>query len=92
VRVTVEEGKVTALISPTGLGKSVYALLPARLWDIGKGAVEMGSAVISTVNPEALLIRENTGSKRKEGYFRIIGQISTMFNEYEISVIKNAFS
>lgn len=58
----------------------------------GKGAVEMGSAVISTVNPEALLIRENTGSKRKERYFRIIGQISTMFNEYEISVIKNAFS
>ena len=49
------EGEVTALVGPSGGGKSTCAKLAARLWDADGGTIEVGGVDISTVDPEALL-------------------------------------
>lgn len=50
-----KQGKVTALIGPSGGGKSTVAKLAARFWDIDKGKILLGGEDISKVAPEALL-------------------------------------
>ncbi len=55
VSFTAKEGEITALVGPSGSGKSTCARLAARLWDIGKGKIEVGGVDISTVDPEVLL-------------------------------------
>ena len=55
VSFTAKEGEVTALVGPSGSGKSTCARLAARLWDISKGTIQLGSVDISTVDPEVLL-------------------------------------
>ncbi len=47
--------EVTALVGPSGGGKSTVAKLAARFWDIQEGTITLGGTDISTVEPEALL-------------------------------------
>lgn len=55
VSFTARQGEVTALIGPSGGGKSTAAKLAARFWDVGSGRITLGGVDISTVDPEALL-------------------------------------
>lgn len=49
------QGEVTALIGPSGGGKSTAAKLAARFWDVNSGSVTLGGTDITTIDPEALL-------------------------------------
>ena len=51
VTFTAKQGEVTALVGPSGGGKSTTAKLAARFWDIQKGTITMGGVDISTVDP-----------------------------------------
>ena len=55
VSFTAKEGEVTALVGPSGGGKSTCARLAARLWDIDQGQIKVGGVDIATVDPEVLL-------------------------------------
>lgn len=55
VSFTAKQGQVTALVGPSGGGKSTAAKLAARFWDINRGHITLGGVEISTVEPEALL-------------------------------------
>lgn len=55
VSFTACQGQVTALVGPSGGGKSTAAKLAARFWDIQKGRITVGGTDISTVEPEMLL-------------------------------------
>lgn len=55
VTFTAKQGEVTALVGPSGGGKSTTAKLAARFWNIQKGRITMGGVDISTVDPETLL-------------------------------------
>ena len=55
VSFTAKQGQVTALIGPSGGGKSTACKLAARFWDVNSGRVMLGGVDISTVEPEALL-------------------------------------
>jgi len=55
VSFTAKEGEVTALVGPSGGGKSTCARLAARLWDIDGGTITVGGVDVSTVDPEVLL-------------------------------------
>ena len=50
-----EQGQVTALVGPSGGGKSTAAKLAARFWDPAEGTVRLGGVDVSTVDGEALL-------------------------------------
>lgn len=50
-----KQGEVTALVGPSGGGKSTAAKLAARFWDVDEGHVRLGGVDISTVEEEALL-------------------------------------
>ncbi|GMQ56275.1 ABC transporter ATP-binding protein [Vallitalea sediminicola] len=50
-----KQGEVTALVGPSGGGKSTLAKLSARFWDIDKGVITLGGEDISKVDPETLL-------------------------------------
>lgn len=47
--------EVTALIGPSGGGKSTISKLAARFWDIQQGKITLGGTDIGTVDPETLL-------------------------------------
>jgi ATP-binding cassette, subfamily B, bacterial IrtB/YbtQ len=47
--------KITALVGPSGGGKSTSAKLAARFWDIQKGTIFLGGQDISEIEPETLL-------------------------------------
>ncbi len=49
------QGEVTALVGPSGGGKSTTAKLAARFWDITDGEITLGGKDISKIDPEALL-------------------------------------
>lgn len=49
------QNEVTALIGPSGGGKSTISKLAARFWDISKGTITLGGTDIQTVDPEVLL-------------------------------------
>ena len=55
VTFTAKQGQVTALVGPSGGGKSTSAKLAARFWDINKGKITLGGVDISTIDPETLL-------------------------------------
>ena len=55
VSFTAKQGEVTALIGPSGGGKSTACKLAARFWDVNGGKITLGGVDISTVEPEALL-------------------------------------
>ena len=55
VSFTARQGQVTALVGPTGGGKSTACKLAARFWDIQGGKITLGGIDISTVDPETLL-------------------------------------
>ncbi|MBR4227111.1 MAG: ABC transporter ATP-binding protein, partial [Candidatus Methanomethylophilaceae archaeon] len=50
-----KQGEVTALVGPSGEGKSTVARLATRFWDVGKGTITLGGIDISTVDPETLM-------------------------------------
>ena len=49
------QGEVTALVGPSGGGKSTTAKLAARFWDIDSGQILLGGCDIADIEPEALL-------------------------------------
>ena len=55
VSFTARQGQVTALVGPSGGGKSTACKLAARFWDIQGGKITLGGIDISTVDPETLL-------------------------------------
>ena len=55
VSFTARQGEVTALIGPSGGGKSTACKLAARFWDVTGGRITLGGVDVSTVDPEALL-------------------------------------
>ncbi len=55
VSFTAKQGEVTALVGPSGGGKSTIAKLAARFWDIDKGTITLGGEDISKIDPETLL-------------------------------------
>ncbi len=52
---TAKQGEITALVGPSGGGKSTSAKLAARFWDIDKGTIRLGGHDISKIEPETLL-------------------------------------
>lgn len=70
-----KQGDVTALVGPSGGGKSTVAKLSARFWDVNKGTITLGGEDISTIDPETLL-----------RYYSIVFQDVTLFNS---SVMEN---
>ena len=55
VSFTAKQGQVTALVGPSGGGKSTAAKLAARFWDPAEGTVRLGGVDVSTVDGETLL-------------------------------------
>ena len=55
VSFTAKQGEVTALIGPSGGGKSTTCKLAARFWDVNGGKITLGGVDISGVDPETLL-------------------------------------
>jgi len=75
VSFTAKQGKVTALIGPSGGGKTTISRLAARFWDVGSGKITLGGADISKIDPETLLSK-----------YSIVFQDVTLFNN---SVMEN---
>ncbi|MCM1227071.1 MAG: ABC transporter ATP-binding protein/permease [Clostridium sp.] len=69
VSFTAKQGEVTALIGPSGGGKSTAAKLAARFWDANKGKITVGGVDVKSVEPEQLLTA-----------FSIVFQDVTLFN------------
>ena len=69
VSFTAKSGQVTALIGPSGGGKTTVSRLAARFWDCSRGQVTVGGMDVSTVDPEKLL-----------SLYSIIFQDVTLFN------------
>ena len=55
VSFTAKQGEVTALVGPSGGGKTTISKLCARFWDATKGKITLGGINISKVDPETLL-------------------------------------
>lgn len=55
VSFTAKQGQVTALVGPSGGGKSTACKLAARFWDIQGGRITLGGIDISKIDPETLL-------------------------------------
>lgn len=55
VSFTAEQGEITALVGPSGGGKSTVAKLAARFWDVQSGEVLLGGHDVSGIEPETLL-------------------------------------
>ncbi len=55
VSFTAKQGEVTALVGPSGGGKSTAMKLAARFWDIQEGKITIGSEDVNKIEPETLL-------------------------------------
>lgn len=55
VSFTAKQGEVTAIVGPSGGGKTTVSRLAARFWDADQGKITVGGADISKVDPETLL-------------------------------------
>ncbi|MSA02035.1 ATP-binding cassette domain-containing protein [Lactonifactor sp. BIOML-A3] len=55
VSFTAKQGEVTALVGPSGGGKTTVSRLAARFWDVSQGRISVGGMDISKIDPEALL-------------------------------------
>lgn len=69
VSFTASQGQVTALVGPSGGGKTTVSRLAARFWDVNKGKITIGGMDISKVDPETLL-----------SLYSIVFQDVTLFN------------
>ena len=69
VSFTAKQGEVTALVGPSGGGKSTAAKLAARFWDANRGRITVGGVDVATVDPEKLLTA-----------YSIVFQDVTLFN------------
>ena len=69
VTFTAKQGEVTALIGPSGGGKTTVSRLASRFWDINKGKITVGGMDISTIDPETLM-----------SLYAIVFQDVTLFN------------
>ncbi len=69
VSFTARQGEVTALVGPSGGGKTTVSRLAARFWDINKGKITVGGMDISKIEPETLL-----------SLYSIVFQDVTLFN------------
>lgn len=75
VSFTAKQGEVTALIGPSGGGKTTISRLAARFWDANSGKITLGGVDISKIDPETLLAN-----------YSIVFQDVTLFNN---SVMEN---
>ena len=75
VSFTAKQGEVTALIGPSGGGKTTISRLAARFWDANTGRILLGGEDISEIDPETLLKN-----------YSIVFQDVTLFNN---SVMEN---
>ncbi len=75
VTFTAKQGQVTALVGPSGGGKTTVSRLAARFWDVSKGRITVGGQDISKIDPETLL-----------GVYSIVFQDVTLFNN---SILEN---
>ena len=75
VSFTAKQGQVTALVGPSGGGKTTVSRLAARFWDASKGRITVGGQDISQIDPETLL-----------GVYSIVFQDVTLFNN---SILEN---
>ena len=55
VTFTAKQGEVTALIGPSGGGKTTVSRLASRFWDINKGSIKVGGMDIGKIDPETLM-------------------------------------
>ena len=69
VSFTAKQGQVTALIGPSGGGKTTVSRLAARFWDCQKGTITVGGMNVSEIEPECLL-----------SLYSIVFQDVTLFN------------
>ena len=69
VSFTAKQGEVTALVGPSGGGKTTVSRLASRFWDIQKGKITIGGMDISKVDPETLM-----------SLYSIVFQDVTLFN------------
>ena len=75
VTFTAKQGEVTALIGPSGGGKTTVSRLASRFWDISKGQIKVGGMDLSQIDPEALM-----------SLYSIVFQDVTLFNN---SIMEN---
>lgn len=64
-----KQGEVTALIGPSGGGKTTVSRLASRFWDANRGSITVGGMDISKVDPETLI-----------SLYSIVFQDVTLFN------------
>ena len=69
VSFTAKQGEVTALVGPSGGGKTTVSRLAARFWDYQKGRITVGGMDISQIDPEKLM-----------GLYSIVFQDVTLFD------------
>ena len=55
VSFTAKQGEVTALVGPSGGGKTTVSRLAARFWDYQKGSITVGGMEVSQIDPEKLM-------------------------------------
>lgn len=55
VSFTAKQGQVTALVGPSGGGKTTVSRLAARFWDIDRGGITIGGMDVSKIDPEKLM-------------------------------------
>ena len=77
VSFTAKQGGVTALIGPSGGGKTTISRLAARFWDADKGKITVGGMDISKIDPETLM-----------SLYSIVFQDVTLFNNTVIENIR----
>lgn len=66
---TAKQSQVTALVGPSGGGKTTVSRLASRFWDIQKGKITVGGMDISKIDPETLM-----------SLYSIVFQDVTLFN------------
>lgn len=64
-----KQGEVTALIGPSGGGKTTVSRLASRFWDVIQGTITVGGMDISQIDPETLM-----------SLYSIVFQDVTLFN------------
>ncbi len=69
VSFTAKQGEVTALVGPSGGGKTTVSWLAVRFWDNQKGKITVGGMDISKIDPEKLMT-----------LYSIVFQDVTLFN------------
>nr|WP_330361463.1 ABC transporter ATP-binding protein [Butyrivibrio sp. VCB2006] len=72
-----KQGEVTAIIGPSGGGKTTVSRLSARFWDINSGLITVGGMDISKIDPETLL-----------SMYSIVFQDVTLFNNTVLENIR----